>query len=257
MTTSIVAYDTLGMAHELTVKFQKQVPTAAGVAPAVGSNTWKWTVANLDAGTTLKADTVSGQAFGFVSFDPTGKFQSAATSTVAGATAPATLTDLTGSRVTLNFANGQAQGQQLLLDFTRMTQLQDGNTVSAVENDGHPTGTLTSFTVGSNGVITGSYSNGVQEALGQIALATFANPSGLSLVSQNLMSESANSGIPQVGVPGAGSRGQINGGQLELSNVDLSVQFTDMIRAERGFQANSRIITTSDEMLQDLVNLKR
>ena len=257
MTTSIVAYDTLGMAHELTVKFQKQVPTATGVTPVVGSNTWKWTVANLDAGTTLKADATAGQAFGFVSFDPTGKFQSAATSTVAGATAPVTATDLTGSRVTLNFANGQAQGQQLLLDFTRMTQLQDGNTVSAVENDGHPTGTLTSFTVGSNGVITGSYSNGVQEALGQIALATFANPSGLSLVSQNLMSESANSGIPQVGVPGAGSRGQINGGQLELSNVDLSVQFTDMIRAERGFQANSRIITTSDEMLQDLVNLKR
>jgi len=256
MTTSIVAYDTLGMAHELTVKFQKQVPTAGGAGP-VFSNTWKWTVANLDAGTTLKADTAAGQAFGFVTFDSSGKFQSATTSTVAGATAPVTATDLTGSRVTLNFANGQSQGQQLLLDFTRMSQLQDGNTVSAVENDGHPTGTLTSFTVGSNGLITGSYSNGVQEALGQIALATFANPSGLSLVSQNLMSESANSGIPQVGVPGAGARGQINGGQLELSNVDLSVQFTDMIRAERGFQANSRIITTSDEMLQDLVNLKR
>lgn len=256
MTTSIVAYDTLGMAHELTVKFQKQVPTAGGAGP-VFSNTWKWTVANLDAGTTLKADTAAGQAFGFVTFDSSGKFQSATTSTVAGATAPVTATDLTGSRVTLNFANGQSQGQQLLLDFTRMSQLQDGNTVSAVENDGHPTGTLTSFTVGSNGLITGSYSNGVQEALGQIALATFANPSGLSLVSQNLMSESANSGIPQVGVPGAGARGQINGGQLELSNVDLAVQFTDMIRAERGFQANSRIITTSDEMLQDLVNLKR
>ena len=256
MTTSIVAYDTLGMAHELTVKFQKQVPTAGGAGP-VFSNTWKWTVANLDAGTTLKADTAAGQAFGFVTFDSSGKCQSATTSTVAGATAPVTATDLTGSRVTLNFANGQSQGQQLLLDFTRMSQLQDGNTVSAVENDGHPTGTLTSFTVGSNGLITGSYSNGVQEALGQIALATFANPSGLSLVSQNLMSESANSGIPQVGVPGAGARGQINGGQLELSNVDLAVQFTDMIRAERGFQANSRIITTSDEMLQDLVNLKR
>ena len=256
MTTSIVAYDTLGMAHELTVKFQKQVPTAGGAGP-VFSNTWKWTVANLDAGTTLKADTAAGQAFGFVTFDSSGKFQSATTSTVAGATAPVTATDLTGSRVTLNFANGQSQGQQLLLDFTRMSQLQDGNTVSAVENDGHPTGTLSSFTVGSNGLITGSYSNGVQEALGQIALATFANPSGLSLVSQNLMSESANSGIPQVGVPGAGARGQINGGQLELSNVDLAVQFTDMIRAERGFQANSRIITTSDEMLQDLVNLKR
>ena len=102
-----------------------------------------------------------------------------------------------------------------------------------------------------------AYSNGVQEDIGQIALATFANPGGLLQVTQNLVAESANSGIPQVGVAGTGARGQINNAQLELSNVDLSVQFTDMIRAERGFQANSRIITTSDEMLQDLVNLKR
>ena len=257
MVTSFVAYDTLGMSHEVTVKFEKQVPK--GTTPVIPNNTWKWSIANLDAGTTLVTAAPTGtQASGFLSFDNSGKFQSVVTATAtAGLTNPAETTNLSGARVTLGFPNGQAQGQQVIMDFSRMTQLQDGNTVSAVENDGHPTGTLTSFNVGSDGVLTGSYSNGVQEALGQIALATFANPGGLNLVSQNLMSESANSGIPQVGVPGAGSRGQINGGQLELSNVDLSVQFTDMIRAERGFQANSRIITTSDEMLQDLVNLKR
>ncbi len=259
MTTSFVAYDTLGMAHEVTVKFEKQVATASGVTPAIANNTWKWSVANLDAGTNIVTTGTTGtQASGFVTFENAGKFQSVVTATAtAGLTNPAETSNLTGARVTLQFANGQAQGQQVALDFSRMTQLQDGNTVSAVENDGYPTGTLTSFTVGSDGTIMGSYSNGVQEALGQIALATFANPGGLLLVSQNLVAQSANSGIPQVGVPGIGARGQINNGQLELSNVDLSVQFTDMIRAERGFQANSRIITTSDEMLQDLVNLKR
>ncbi len=258
MTTSFVAYDTLGMSHEVTVKFEKQVaaPTAT---PAIPNNTWKWSVANLDSGTNIVTTGTTGtQATGWLTFDNSGKFQSANTATAAaGLLNPAETTNLTGARVTLAFANGQAQGQQVVLDFSRMSQLQDGNTVSAVENDGHPTGTLTSFTVGTDGKIVGSYSNGVQEDLGQIALATFANPGGLLQVTQNLVSESANSGIPQVGIAGTGSRGQINNAQLELSNVDLSVQFTDMIRAERGFQANSRIITTSDEMLQDLVNLKR
>ena len=262
MTTSFVAYDTLGMSHEVTVKFEKQVAGTAitgGVAPntTIPNNTWKWSVANLDAGTNLVPSTANGQAFGFLTFDNSGKFQSVVTSTVAANDGPISTTDLTGSRVTLQFSNGQAQGQQIILDFSRMSQLQDGNTVSAVENDGHPTGTLTSFTVGTDGKIVGAYSNGVQEDIGQIALATFANPGGLLQVTQNLVAESANSGIPQVGVAGTGARGQINNAQLELSNVDLSVQFTDMIRAERGFQANSRIITTSDEMLQDLVNLKR
>jgi flagellar hook protein FlgE len=260
MTTSFVAYDTLGMSHEVTVKFEKQVAgkaiTGSNPAATMPNNTWKWSVANLDAGTNLVTSATNSQAFGFLTFDNSGKFQSVTSSTVATNDGPVA-SDLTGSRVTLQFSNGQAQGQPIILDFSRMSQLQDGNTVSAVENDGHPTGTLTSFTVGTDGKIVGAYSNGVQEDLGQIALATFANPGGLLQVTQNLVSESANSGIPQVGVAGTGARGQINNAQLELSNVDLSVQFTDMIRAERGFQANSRIITTSDEMLQDLVNLKR
>jgi flagellar hook protein FlgE len=258
MTTSFVAYDTLGMSHEVTVKFNKQVATSTGT-PVIPNNTWLWSIANLDAGTNIvTTGTYGTQASGWLTFDNSGKFQSVNTATEAGGlTNPSFATNKTGAQVTLAFANGQAQGQQIVLDFSRMSQLQDGNTVSAVENDGHPTGTLTSFTVGTDGKIVGAYSNGVQEDLGQIGLATFANPGGLLQVTQNLVAESANSGIPQVGVAGTGARGQINSAQLELSNVDLSVQFTDMIRAERGFQANSRIITTSDEMLQDLVNLKR
>jgi hypothetical protein len=144
MTFPIVIFDSLRLAHSVVIMFQKQVPTAGGAGP-VFSNTWKWTIAKLDAGTTLKADTEAGQAFGFVSFDPSGTFQSATTSTVAGATAPMTATDLTGSRVTLNFANGQAQGQQLLLDFTRVTQSQGGTSVLALENNGLPTVTRTPF----------------------------------------------------------------------------------------------------------------
>jgi flagellar hook protein FlgE len=261
MTTSYVAYDTLGISHEVTVKFEKQVAGTSVVGAGftgdlVPNNTWKWSIANLDPGTNIvpwAAGATGGtDATGYLTFDNSGKFQSVNTIATGNASTP-----LTGARIALSFANGQAQGQQIALDFTRMSQLQDGNTVSAIENDGHPTGTLTSFTVGTDGKIVGAYSNGVQEDLGQIALATFANPGGLLQVTQNLVTESANSGIPQVGIAGTGARGQINNAQLELSNVDLSVQFTDMIRAERGFQANSRIITTSDEMLQDLVNLKR
>lgn len=106
-------------------------------------------------------------------------------------------------------------------------------------------------------MVTGSFSNGVTRALGQVPLATFPNAAGLSQLGQNLFSESANSGVVNIGAPGSGSRGQVNAGQLETSNVDLAQQFTDMIWAQRGFQANSRIITTSDEMIQGRVNLER
>ena len=136
---------------------------------AIPNNTWKWSVANLDSGTNIVTTGTTGtQATGWLTFDNSGKFQSANTATAAaGLLNPAETTNLTGARVTLAFANGQAQGQQVVLDFSRMSQLQDGNTVSAVENDGHPTGTLTSFTVGTDGKIVGAYSNGVQEDLGR------------------------------------------------------------------------------------------
>jgi flagellar hook protein FlgE len=115
---------------------------------------------------------------------------------------------------------------------------------------------LTTFTVGQGGEVTGIYSNGFKQPLGQIALASFTNPSGLTKAGGNLFENSANSGNANIGVPSTAGRGQIATGFLEGSNVDLAQQFTNMIMAQRGFQANSRVITTSDEILQDLVNIK-
>ena len=156
----------------------------------------------------------------------------------------------------LDWQNGASDGQLVMLDFSRLTQLQDGNTAQEAKNDGFETGTLLSFVVGADGVIVGQYSNGKTNNLAQVAMATCASVAGLTQVGSNMFAELANSGLAQIGEPRSGSRGSINAGQLEMSNVDLGAQFTDMIRAQRGFQANSRIITTSDEMLQDLVNLK-
>ncbi|RSD28018.1 flagellar hook protein FlgE [Mesobacillus subterraneus] len=122
--------------------------------------------------------------------------------------------------------------------------------------DGNTQGALESFNIGSTGEINGVFSNGLVLTLGQLALAKFSNPSGLSKVGNNTFQESVNSGTANINVPGEG-RGSIASGALEMSNVDLSEEFTEMITAQRGFQANTRIITTSDEILQELVNLKR
>lgn len=119
-----------------------------------------------------------------------------------------------------------------------------------------PQDVVVSFSIDTAGVITGTFADGSTRPIAQIALATFANPSGL-LRDGHLYRQSNNSGVPDVGAPGTGGRGTVQAGALEMSNVDLSREFVDMIVTQRGFQANSRVITTSDEMLQELVNLKR
>lgn len=113
-----------------------------------------------------------------------------------------------------------------------------------------------SVAIGENGIITGVRNNTV-ETLGQVALATFSNPDGLLQEGQMCYTQTANSGVPKISAPGEGGSGTLVSGGLEMSNVDLSKEFTDMIIAQRGLQANSRVITTSDEILQELVNLKR
>ncbi|MFO7171554.1 MAG: flagellar hook protein FlgE [Bacillota bacterium] len=133
----------------------------------------------------------------------------------------------------------------------------DDSTVQVTAWDGLTAGSLESFTVAPDGTIWGQYSNGAQKPLGQIALATFANPDGLLRVGQSAYTTSANSGPEQVGPPASGGRGTVAASTLEASNVDLAAEFTNMIITQRGFQANSRIITASDEMLHDLVNMKR
>ncbi|MBP7902069.1 MAG: flagellar hook protein FlgE [Spirochaetes bacterium] len=138
-----------------------------------------------------------------------------------------------------------------------ITQFSSPSTTKAVEQDGYSMGYMEGFNIDNSGVITGVYSNGVKQAIGQVAMAVFTNPGGLTAVGENLFEVSNNSGLANIGEANQAGRGKIVAGALEMSNVDLSDQFTDMIITQRGFQANSRTITTSDQMLQELINLKR
>ncbi|WP_456600937.1 flagellar hook protein FlgE [Blastococcus sp. SYSU DS0669] len=138
-----------------------------------------------------------------------------------------------------------------------LTQFGGANTLAAPKPDGFALGSLQSFSLGNDGTITGVYSNGLRQALGQLAMASFNNPSGLEKAGNSAFRVGDNSGVAMIGQAGQGGRGVLSSGALEMSNVDLSEEFTGLIVAQRGFQANSRVITASDEILQDLVNLKR
>ena len=118
-------------------------------------------------------------------------------------------------------------------------------------------GYMQEYSVDRNGIITGVFSNGQTRTLGQVALATFTNPGGLEKTGDTNFRQTINSGLADIGTVGVAGRGVIASGALEMSNVDLADQFTDMIVTQRGFQANSRTIQTSDQMLQELLTLKR
>ena len=143
------------------------------------------------------------------------------------------------------------------VDLSTLTGFAGLDTVKADSQNGQGAGTLQSFTLGADGTIMGSFSNGMKQAIGRIALSAFTNPAGLEKAGGSLFRTTVNSGEPAIGTAGTGARGSLAGGALEMSNVDLSSEFTSLIVAQRGFQANSRVITTSDEVLQELVNLKR
>jgi flagellar hook protein FlgE len=143
------------------------------------------------------------------------------------------------------------------IDVQDLTQYA-GNTEARVSaSDGSAAGILSSYTVSNTGQIVGVFSNGLKQTLGQLALANFNNVNGLEKIGDSMFRSTVNSGLAQVGSAGSGGLGLITSGALEMSNVDLAQEFTNLVIAQRGFQANSRIITTSDEILQELVNLKR
>lgn len=162
--------------------------------------------------------------------------------------------DATGG---LTMANPTFALGGVTVDLTGLTGQAGVDTIAAGKQDGYAAGILESFALGSDGTITGSFSNGLKQDLGRIAMASFTNPSGLAKAGGSLFTTTVNSGDAQVGAAGTGGRGTLSAGSLEMSNVDLSTEFTQLIIAQRGFQANSRVITTSDEVLQELVNLKR
>ena len=160
------------------------------------------------------------------------------------------------------FNNGAAtiegqDGFKIEFDGEKLTQNNGESTFKAAESDGHIFGTLNSISIDSMGRVVGLYSNGKARIDAVIAVSRFNNAAGLSKLGDNLFQTTANSGDPIIGLAGTDGRAVINPGALEMSNVDLAGEFTDMIITQRGFQANSRIITTSDELLQELVNLKR
>ncbi len=138
----------------------------------------------------------------------------------------------------------------------RVTQFAGASTVSVTDQNGSAAGSLQAFSIGQDGVITGSYSNGRSKAIGQIALAVFTNPQGLERIA-GAWRQTANSGLAQTGIAGTGGKGMLSSGTLEMSNVDLAEEFTRLIVAQRGFQGNARVITTADEVLQEVVNLRR
>jgi flagellar hook protein FlgE len=186
---------------------------------------------------------------------------------------PADPTDPTkDGTYTIPFTGGKADGEPdpvsglpstkiirngLTIDLKDITNY-SGNTEARVSaSDGSGAGILSSYTVSNTGQIVGVFSNGLKQTLGQLALANFNNVNGLEKIGDSMFRSTVNSGLAQVGSAGSAGLGLITSGALEMSNVDLAQEFTNLVIAQRGFQANSRIITTSDEILQELVNLKR
>ena len=174
------------------------------------------------------------------------------------------LSATTGTTITINRTNTGATSQQVInLDFSDMTALTSTTSATIKSSmvpetqDGHPIGSLTSFSIGTDGMITGSFTNGLNRTLGQVAVATFNNPQGLIDKGGNQYAVGSNSGVAIIGAPEAQGAGAIRSASLELSNVDLSTEFTNLIIATTGFSASSRVITTSDQLITELLNSNR
>ncbi|WP_132995888.1 flagellar hook protein FlgE [Sporanaerobacter acetigenes] len=141
--------------------------------------------------------------------------------------------------------------------YNKLTQYANDRDIKPYAENGNSSGKIKGFSIDPSGVVSGIFTNGERKALGQVMLAKFDNPMGLQKLGNNFFVDTRNSGEAQLGKPGTSGFGATKSGSLEMSNVDLSMEFTEMITTQRGFQANSRIITASDEMLQELVNMKR
>jgi flagellar hook protein FlgE len=138
-----------------------------------------------------------------------------------------------------------------------LSQVASQSTQSSTFQNGYSSGTLLSFSIGGDGMIQGTFSNGQTSAIAQLALANFANEQGLQRAGANSYLATLSSGAAVVGAPGSGGRGALTGGALEQSNVDIATEFAKMIVTQRGFQANAKVVTTFDQVTQDTINLKQ
>ncbi len=212
--------DGQGVEHTVLLSFDK---TAA--------DTWQMTMTN-DAGATVASQVLD--------FNP----------------ANGSLTNPPGA-VNVTFTTPNGTDVDFDFDLTQMTQYGASTDPQLVSSDGSPSGTLQGFAIDPSGIVSGVFSNGDTIDLGQIAIASFSNPNGLGAEGDTAFTSTLASGQAIVGSASTGGRGALAAGILETSNVELGLEFTNLIIAQRGFQANSRVITTSDEMIQELVNLSR
>jgi flagellar hook protein FlgE len=221
LTLSQTVYDSAGNAHDLSIVFS--------VSAAVDG---------FDIDITDTTDGTSVPTAGTVAFNADGSYDSTSGDSVA-------------PYITL------ADSTVVTLDITGITRYGGSKSLGVSESTGAAAGSLQSFQISKNGDVIGVFSNGEKLTMATIALANFNNPMGLEKIGGTCFQSTTNSGIAQVGTPMSGGRGSLLGSALEMSNVDLAQEFTNLIIAQRGFQANSRVITTSDRMLQDLFDLKR
>ncbi len=229
--TSMTVYDSLGNAHQISIYYRLNT-----VAPA--GNQWEWFAVVPASESTSGVDEI--QAQGTIDFDNAGAYVS----------------DTPGT-ISFNFAGGAAQNQTIAFDFATTTQYGSASSTIFQNQDGFSSGAINSVSIDTDGSITAIFTNGQTRQVGQIAVAKFTSPSGLTKLGGNMYAESSASGQPVVGIPNTGGRGKILSNTLELSNVDLAEEFIKMIAAQRGFQANSRVISATDEILQELVNITR
>jgi len=231
--TSITAYDSQGGRHTCIMTFTKTTT----------SNLWDWEISLPGQETILEGGT------GVVRFNPDG---SLLTFSYNGGANSLRFDPGNGAEIVDISLDAGSTGQ-----FDGLTGFASPFTASAIYQDGYSVGILEKIAIDSAGTITGIFSNGISRTMAQIILADFSNQGGLRRMGNSMYQTSANSGTGIHGVAGETVAGTISSGALEASNVDIAMEFTNMITAQRGFQANARVITTSDSMLDELVNLKR
>jgi flagellar hook protein FlgE len=229
--TSMTVYDELGAKHELQIAFTK-----------TATNTWTYAVS-------CDTATIDAGGAGTVEFNSDGTLDlGGGVTNIPDIQLTPTATGAGQMTIDVNEGDGSVNG---------LTQMRGASTPILRDQDGYAMGDLIDYSIDQYGVITGSFTNGRTLTLGQVMLADFNNPGGLMHQGDNMYSTSANSGDAVVSFAGEGSQSAVTSGGLEMSNVDLAQEFTRMIVTQRGFQATGRVITSSDEMLQEVVNLKR
>jgi flagellar hook protein FlgE len=253
-TTSVQIYDALGQSHLTTVTYTNTAPGA-----------WDWAM-TVEGGevTGGTAGTPFTLAAGTLSFDSTGALTAVTPTSPAtgGGDVSASDLDMDVSFTTPTWANGAA-ANTLNWDLTdaNMTSSLTGyatvSQTSSISQNGAAAGMIDNITILPDGTIQATFGAGQTVSVGQLAMATFNNPKGLVKLGSNRYGESQSAGLPNVGTAGTGGRGTLIGSALEQSNVDIAQEFTQMILAQRGYQANSKTITVSDELLVDTLSLKR